>query len=570
MKLVSVSVENYRSIAKASKIRLGQSTVLVGPNNEGKSNILRALVTGMNVLTAQRRPVHSQAIRPSRLLPRNFYDWEKDYPVPLQSKNTNGQSIIILEFQLSAEELTAFQDEIRSALNGTLPLRIALGPKDYKITVHKQGPGKKVLSEKSDRIAAFVANRLDLEYIPAVRTAQSAQHIVEEMVARELMKLEGNEEFKTALGRVAELQAPLLQTLSHTIQDTLVKFLPDVREVRVEISQENRYRALRRACEIIVDDGSPTLLEYKGDGVQSLAALGIMRHASETGARGRNLVIAIEEPESHLHPRAIHEFKEVLLELARKHQVLLTTHNPSFVDRASIRTNIVVNNAKARPARTIEEVREILGVRAADNLRSAELILVVEGDDDRQALRALIAYSSGRLDAALKSGSLALDSLSGASNLSYKLSLLRDSLCLWHCFLDDDEAGRAAFERARADGLIDHSEVHFSSCQEKSEAEIEDLYDPAVYSGLLKNLYGVSLEHGSFKNARKWSERIRDSFKRQGKAWSDTLKAEVKSRVSGAVAAKPDAALLQSRRAPFDALIEALEERLASLSARRR
>ncbi|MGH8336206.1 MAG: AAA family ATPase, partial [Gammaproteobacteria bacterium] len=53
-----------------------------------------------------------------------------------------------------------------------------------------------------------------------------------------------------------------------------------------------------------------------------------MRHASETSAGGRNLVIAIEEPESHLHPRAIHEFKEVILELAQKHQVLLTSHNP--------------------------------------------------------------------------------------------------------------------------------------------------------------------------------------------------------------------------------------------------
>lgn len=570
MKLVSVSVENYRSIAKASKIHLGQSTILVGPNNEGKSNILRALVTGMNVLTAQRRSAYGPADRNARLVTRRWYDWKKDYPVHLQGKNPNGMSIITFEFQLGPDELTAFQETIKSTLNGTLPLRISLGAKSYKITVHKQGPGSKVLSAKSEGIAAFVANRLDLEYIPAVRTAESARPIVERMVARELMKLEGNDEYNAALNKVAELQAPLLQTLSTTIRETLVKFLPDVREVRVDISQEDRYRALRRACEIVVDDGSPTLLEYKGDGVQSLAALGIMRHASETGARGRNLVIAIEEPESHLHPRAIHEFKEVLLELAEKHQVILTTHNPLFVDRVNIRTNILVNNAKARPARSVEEVRETLGVRAADNLRHAELVLVVEGEEDRGALTALIRYASNRLDAALKSGSLTLDSLGGAGNLPYKLSLLRDSLCLCHCFLDDDDAGRSAFERARVDGLVTHASVHFSSCQGKTEAEIEDLYDPAVYTAVLKNSYGVSLDHPSFKSARKWSERMRDTFKGQGKAWTEVLEADVKHRVADAVSANPGVALLQARRAPFDALVGGLEERLAEISSRRR
>lgn len=49
----------------------------------------------------------------------------------------------------------------------------------------------------------------------------------------------------------------------------------------------------------VVNDGTPTLLTYKGDGAQSLAALAILRYASERGARGKNLVVAIEEPESH-------------------------------------------------------------------------------------------------------------------------------------------------------------------------------------------------------------------------------------------------------------------------------
>lgn len=295
-----------------------------------------------------------------------------------------------------------------------------------------------------------------------------------------------------------------------------------------------------------------------------------MRHASETGAGSRNLVIAIEEPESHLHPRAIHEFREVLFELSEKHQVLLTTHNPLFVDRVNIRTNIIVDHAKAVPAQSVEQVRDVLGVRASDNLRHAELVLVVEGDEDRTTLMALIGFQSRTLGAAIKLGSLALDTLGGASNLAYKLGLLRDSLCLWHCFLDDDDAGRQAFERARVEGLVTHAQVHFTTCNGKQEAELEDLYEPSTYAQALKNLYGVSLEHPRFKTSRKWSERMRETFKGQGKAWDDLIEVDVKRRVAETVAAAPSSALIPERRSPFDALLKALEERLSEITSRRR
>jgi len=54
MKLVAFSVRNYRSIAEAYKLSLGKYTVLVGPNNEGKSNIVKAIALSLNVLTKSR------------------------------------------------------------------------------------------------------------------------------------------------------------------------------------------------------------------------------------------------------------------------------------------------------------------------------------------------------------------------------------------------------------------------------------------------------------------------------------------------------------------------------------
>jgi putative ATP-dependent endonuclease of OLD family len=98
-----------------------------------------------------------------------------------------------------------------------------------------------------------------------------------------------------------------------------------------------------------------------------LAALALMRHASEIGGKGKSFVIAIEEPESHLHPSAIHVLRKVINELAQKYQVVITTHSPLFVDRSNIRSNILVKDNRAVPAKSVDQIRSILGVRASDS-----------------------------------------------------------------------------------------------------------------------------------------------------------------------------------------------------------
>ena len=569
MRLVSFTVEKYRSIGSTRKIRTGDLTILVGPNNEGKSNILRAMVTAMFVLTrGQRRPsTHGVSSRIS--YDRQVYQWDRDFPLHLQEKNPSGKSQIILEFGLTDDEVEQFHSRIGSRLNGNLPLRVEIGRVEAKVTVAKQGPGAKTLGEKSGRIAQFVADRLEFEHIPAIRTASSARHVVDQLLERELATLESNPKYKKALESVARMQQPILDGLSRSIKQTLVGFLPDVQDVRIEISSEHRYRAFRRACQIVVDDGAATLLEHKGDGVQSLAALAIMRHASERSGLVRNFVVAIEEPESHLHPRAIHELRDVLNQLARKHQVVLTTHCPLFVNRAELRSNVVVSNSRARPAKSVDELRKILGVRASDNLRHAELVLLVEGEGDAIAVKALLRHQSKRVNDAIDSGALAIDWLSGGANLGYKASLIRDSLCLVHCFLDDDKCGQQSFEKTIAEGLLSDGDVNFAAGDGRRESEIEDLYEASLYAPMIKNTYRVLLACPPFRSNKKWSDRMKATFKKHGKPWNDRVEAELKRKVAELVATSPEAALAHNGRGPFDALVKALEQRLFELTRKR-
>src|SRR6266508_4430029 len=114
MKLVSFSVNNYRSITTAYKLPIRQSTILIGPNNEGKSNILRALATVLEVLsTLSKIRIMSGRLRSHFM--RYPYDWAMDFPVTLQDKNPNGESVFKLEFSLTDDEIEQFASEVKSS-----------------------------------------------------------------------------------------------------------------------------------------------------------------------------------------------------------------------------------------------------------------------------------------------------------------------------------------------------------------------------------------------------------------------------------------------------------------------
>jgi len=577
MQLVSFAIENYRSITKTYRLRTGNWTVLIGPNNEGKSNILRALATAVKVLSSpdvvrvRRRLALSQPswprVRSSRAYARGEfdYDWKRDFPVALQQKRPDGVSVFNLDFNLASDENEDFWHEVGSRLNGTLPIQITMGAAGvFEFKVPKQGPGGAALSKKVDEIGLFVSQRLDIEYIQAVRTAESARRVVEDMVDRALRGLDERPEYRRALQEIAAVQQPFLDEISGTIRQTLADFLPAVRDVTVSISDEARYSALRRSCEIVVDDGTATDLRYKGDGVQSIAALSLMRHASEKALGGRSLILAIEEPESHLHSNAIHQLRQVLADIAQTRQVFMTTHNAAFVDRLNLPNNIIVSRNRAEPASSLKEIRDELGVRASENLRHADVVLVVEGEDDAILLRSLLADASPTLKSAFDQGTLTTDSLLGASNLSYKLSQLRDALCVAHAFLDDDRAGRSAAQRAIEHGLATLQDCSLSSVPGSPDAEIEDLLEVASYASVIDDRYHVDLTSGRFRGKRKWSDRVKSTFKRAGVLWNDKVEAEVKLQVANAVSANPQDALCPGRRGSFDALVSALESKLAT------
>jgi AAA15 family ATPase/GTPase len=542
---------------------MSDKTILLGKNNEGKSNLLKALNIAMTVLSYCSEDggtslyTRRQHMRSYRMRDETVYSWERDFPIVTRNMRIkeDGHSTFRLTFRLTQAEIEDFQKQIHSKIDGTLPIEIEIGSSGISSRkIAKRGKGGTTLTEKFSQIALFICDRISLNYIPAIRTNNESMTIVRRMLGNELTELENRKDYLEALETINSLQRPILDKLEKEIQESLKVFLPSVNSVKLDFSEENRKTTLRSDIKVIIDDGTATDIEYKGDGVKSLVALSLL---NSSPALGKTIVI-IEEPESHLHPEAIHNLSKIIENLAKENQVILSTHNPLFVDRKNIRKNVLVQDGKANPARDINDIREILGVKISDNLYNANFVLLVEGESDRKALTALLPALSKKLEKSFAEKMIVVRKIRGTGNLSYELNSMKTLLCATHVFLDDDKAGHMAFELAQKDNLINMKDVNFSVCAGMSEAEFEDCLDIGLYVDQIFEKYGVPLK--CFRSSLKWSERVKNAFSRCGKPWNKEIEDEIKELVADSVVADPMDALDDHKRSSIDALVKQLED----------
>lgn len=146
MNLSYISITNYRSITGAYKIDMSNLTVLLGQNNEGKTNIIRAIKLGMSIIQ------DIEMFYPKRKIMRRFgYDWHEDFPIALQNsrKLIEKKTTIRFDFQLSSEESIELSARINSNINCELSIFICIKEgNQISITVPKRGKNAKAISSK--------------------------------------------------------------------------------------------------------------------------------------------------------------------------------------------------------------------------------------------------------------------------------------------------------------------------------------------------------------------------------------------------------------------------------------
>jgi len=540
MKLVEFSVTNYRSITSAHKIRLQNLTVLVGKNNEGKSNILNALNVAMMAIITHG---HSDLGMPLRHRKQYGYVWERDFPLQFQQRRSGLESIFKLHFRLEGDELTAFHNQMGIRGNEDIPIAVKVG-KDNRPKVEVPKRGSSSYNRKSREITDFISRRITFNPITAVRTENMAITAVQDAIWGELKTLENDPDYIAAENKINELQQAVFDRISLQLVESLRTFLPNISNIKVKRELDDfSYRRFRNDIDMILDDGNATSIRYKGDGIKSLVTLAILK--DRRNFEGAS-VIAIEEPESHLHSGAIHNLVDIIHKIAENSQVLITTHNPLFVQQNNVAANIIVNDGMARPAKSIAEIRNILGVLPSDNLKNARHVLLVEGEDDKISLEKLLPVYSEIIRQAIHSNQLVIKSMSGSSNLLHDASDLKHSMCKFVVLLDHDRAGKESADRAIASGVLREAQVKYTICNGSPESEFEDCIKTSVYKNQIMETFSVNLDVASFRGKNKWSERMKNTFLAQGSRWDDATEKKAKLIVAESIPMRLSTATLRS------------------------
>ena len=527
MKLSSISISYYRSITEAYKISMSNMVVLIGKNNEGKTNIIKAIILGMSLL-------EEVAISPrKRFTSKRFYDWKEDFPISLQNskKLKNKVTKIRLDFLMSESESAELSNRIDSNINNEISIYIEINSNNiYSITVPKKGKNAKAITVKIGEISKFICESFDFQYIPAIRSEQDAYHVIYELVNEEITSID-DQVYKDSLEYIEKKRNEQLDLLANRIKTPLKNFLPAIKNIRIYFKDYPRYSRLYnpRNLNIEIDDGVLTSLNNKGDGVKSLATIAMLSETAKSQSQSHFIIV--DEPENHLHPEAIHYIDKVLRDISLNHQVLISTHNQIFVNRSSVASNIIVDGGQAKKASRIDEIRTCLGVKCSDNLMYSDYVIVVEGPTDRDILTTFLSKNT-TIKKYIDNCFITIRNIGGTNNLLGEIYSLQRYCCNYLVVLDYDRAGKEAVNQVKNLYAVKDNQVRYFMKPNKKDTELEDLIDESVYKDyLLTN--GIDITNPIFKNkSLKWSDRISSILAETGVDFTNTTEAIIKQGVT--------------------------------------
>lgn len=524
MKIKAFTITNYRSITKAYKVPLDPHlTVLVGKNNEGKSNILKALSGAFAIIgllnhysseTVGRRILSRFNIKNSHNLFSWNYNWERDFPVTQQHRKRKGNTVFELHFILSDVEQYDFFKTVGYKFNKDLPLRIILDKDKVEFKVPKKSHGGKSFNAKLDKIAKFISSRLDSIYIPAVRPASLTLSVINSLLNRRLQYLVlQDQKYKDAIALIEKIQNKAVHNFEKELQETLSLYVSNIVDVKLDYNTLS-YQGRSSVDSIEINDGVATSIFEKGEGLQSLISLAIMQKAKVTK---EGITVAIDEPESHLHPEAIRQIRENLLSISKSGQVIIATHSPILINRDKLNANIIVSDNKATPVNKISQIRNVLGVAMSDNLMYAEYVLLVEGSTDAAVLSRVLSKSSESIRQAIQEARLIVKPLFGVRHLCTEKGWLNTVICRGSLsYLDHDQAARDSVQQCKEKNILEDKEVIFCIVKSKRESELEDMFLESKYLDLLPT-EGIPWQKYLHNQQKKWSDNIADLFKMAGR-----------------------------------------------------
>lgn len=354
--ITHIKVEHFRAL-KSVDFGLGKMAVIIGENDVGKTSVLNSLKTFFaNKKLSDRH---------------DFHQHNCEVPVVITLSFTDGQEEFVIRrtFEFNKAPLTEREEEgeFKRAPKGEIEAVI-----------------------NSEGFHFFPVNRDIAVQFAMTKTALLGK-LVRDCVRKKIEEGDAKASLDLLIEKAKEaIEEPRAGLESHLREQMHNDSLSlDFEDVNVDPIDGVSF------IPGLSDDRVGSLpFANRGAGTQNNLVIALFRYLAERQTSA-NLIIALEEPENSLHPKAQRQLLAVLLELTRGNQVICTTHSPVFIERTQFESNILItrkndgrSEAKVFTKDALEEVRSELGIRPADALLKGggNCALIVEGDTEEEAI----------------------------------------------------------------------------------------------------------------------------------------------------------------------------------------
>lgn len=124
-----------------------------------------------------------------------------------------------------------------------------------------------------------------------------------------------------------------------------IRKFKEISGFEVSLSYLNNWNPHKKAFfSVLKENHQQISLESLGSGYEMIFSLLYSFYFSKQS--NKQLIVLIDEPELHLHPRLQEEFVKIILELSKTAQIFLTTHSPLFVKQLLKNEKVLINCIK--------------------------------------------------------------------------------------------------------------------------------------------------------------------------------------------------------------------------------
>jgi energy-coupling factor transporter ATP-binding protein EcfA2 len=389
MRLTEFRVRNYRTIGAEQTLKLPSGTTLVGPNNSGKTNLLRSVqlfFTGYENSVGYRRATDltfGAGTQQTSLLATFEKD---DHP-------KDDEILGLLDDLHQIVGTTRDSDSFSVNLYFTSPNDTPV----YRVfgnTKVQNAADRPAYSRKQKQLVELLTRSFRCHYVPS---AKSIRGLYDDLLHPFLQETA----YQAILPHLAGVETALKQVSESLNNELRAVGLGDI-EATFSLGGNSSSQILT-GFDLMISDPGLTPLAEKGQGIQSTALFASFVWITEQEkAAGYVPVWLIEEPESYLHPELNKACRELLDNLSTKSLVMLSTHSLAFVptdvsrvqgvDLDGVGGNTTVSTFASHHDATLR-IRQSLGVQFSDYYNLSQCNLFVEGPSDTE----LITWARERL-----------------------------------------------------------------------------------------------------------------------------------------------------------------------------